>query len=77
MKSILQLRTIFGALTILICLMCFDRYKSSRKDYLIQGDYFQGGVKKLTSTLGTWRPIVFNVLDECIMSKCLKFAEIT
>ena len=31
----------------------------------------------LTSTLGTWRPIVFNVLDECIMSKCLKFAEMT
>ena len=27
--------------------------------------------------LGTWRPIVFNVLDEWIMSKCLKFAEMT
>ena len=47
MKFILQLRTIFGALIILICLICFDRFKSSRKDYLVQGDYFQGGVKKL------------------------------
>jgi len=41
MKFILQLRTIFGALIILICLICFDRFKSSRKDYLVQGDYFQ------------------------------------
>ena len=46
MKSILQLRTIFGALIILICLICFDRFKSSRKDNLVQGDYFQGGVTK-------------------------------
>ena len=33
--------------------------------------------KNKTSTLGTWRPIVFNVLDEWIMSKCLKFAKMT